>query len=121
MKRADSAIYHIVKDMGMEDALKLHRINKLWNTLFQEPLSLHTSPSRLSKGQLVINVDSPVWLQEISFYKADIIKKLSRFGVKDIRLKGHRPFLNSIGKAAKNSDGRGPRLRPGIDPAGKGD
>jgi hypothetical protein len=87
LEKADSAIYSLVKDLGMENALRLYHIKASWGAIFQEPLSLHTSPSKFTDGVLIINVDSPVWLQQINFYKTNIIKKLSRFGVKDIRLK----------------------------------
>lgn len=87
MERADSALSQLVKDLGMESALRLHRIKARWDSLFGAPLSSHIYPSRLDKGQLLINADSPAWLQQTSFYKADMLEKLGPFGVKDIRLR----------------------------------
>ncbi len=34
-----------------------------------------------------MNVDSNVWLQELKFYKEDILKKLSSYGVKTLKLR----------------------------------
>ena len=34
------------------------------------------SPSLLARGELLLTVDSPVWLQELNFYRRDILKKL---------------------------------------------
>ncbi|MBI4824071.1 MAG: DUF721 domain-containing protein [Nitrospirae bacterium] len=87
MQRAGSVIHSIIKDLGMEDNLCLYRMKSEWHSLFQPPVCLHMSPSSLSEAHLTINVDSPQWLQEISFYKEDIIRKLHGFGVKDIRLR----------------------------------
>ncbi len=45
------------------------------------------SPASLREGELLINVDSPVWLQQLNFYKDTIIKKLNGFGIKTVRFK----------------------------------
>jgi hypothetical protein len=36
---------------------------------------------------MLLNVDSPVWLQELNYFKKDIIEKLCPYGIKDIRFK----------------------------------
>lgn len=59
------------------------------------------SASALISEQLTINVDSPQWLHEISFYKEDIIKKLHIFGVKDIRLRVGRVRPNEYKPSKK--------------------
>lgn len=87
MQRAGSALSPVLKELGMESAIALHRLRGQWGSLFGEALSLHARPVSLSGGRLLINVDSPVWLQELSFLKADMAEKLKGFGVKDIRLR----------------------------------
>lgn len=87
LERADSALSRLVKDLGMENALRLHRIKARWEDLFGEPLSSHIYPARLDGGHLLVNADSPAWLQQTSFYKAEMLEKLRPFGVKDIRLR----------------------------------
>lgn len=104
MERADSALSQLIRDLGMESALRLHRIKARWDSLFGEPLSLHIYPSRLDKGQLLVNADSPAWLQQTSFYKADMLEKLGPFGVKDIRLR--------IGPVRRRPPRQSPRERP---------
>lgn len=44
-------------------------------------------PSKLSEGEILLNVDSPVWLQELNYYKEDIIKKLNSYGIKEVRFR----------------------------------
>lgn len=87
MKRADSLLIPFIRDLGIEDSVRLAEIKKNWYNLFNKPLSYHMSPSMLSEGEILLNVDSPVWLQELNFYKEDIIKKLSPYSVKDIRFR----------------------------------
>lgn len=87
MKKVGSLITPFLKNLGVEEAVGFEKIRRDWQTLFNEPLSLHMYPSTLKNGELMINVDSPVWLQQISFYKADIIKKLAGRGITDVRLR----------------------------------
>lgn len=95
VKRADSLLTHLIRDLGIEDGIRLAMMKREWYSLFQKPLSYHVSPCRLSEGELLLNVDSPVWLQELNFFKEEIIKKLGSYGVREVRFKlGRIPRAN---------------------------
>ena len=94
MKRADSVLIPFIRELGIEDGVKLAEIRRNWYNLFDKPLSYHMSPLILSKGDILLNVDSPVWLQELTFYKEDIIKKMSSYGVKAVRFRLGRVSRN---------------------------
>jgi hypothetical protein len=68
----------------MEERLTLARLQKQWATLFDEPLSLHTYPASLNNGILVVNVDSPLWLQQLKYFKQAMLKKLESYRIKTI-------------------------------------
>jgi hypothetical protein len=85
--RADSLLIPLIKEHGIQDGLRFFEIKKKWNSLFNDPLSYHMSPVKLSEADLLINVDSHIWLQELNFYRDDIIKKLSSYGVKNVRFR----------------------------------
>jgi hypothetical protein len=87
VKRADSLIIPLVKELGVEDGVRLAEMKKNWDDLFNEPLVSHMSPFMLSEGEVILNVDSPVWLQELNFLKEDIIKKLHHYGVRSVRFR----------------------------------
>ncbi len=87
VKKIGSLIAPLVREIGIEEAVRFGEIKKKWKELFKEPLSLHMYPSRLSNGELLINVDSPLWLQQLTFLKTQIIKNLTSFQVKDIRFR----------------------------------
>jgi hypothetical protein len=71
----------------MEGALELGRIAGNWGALFNGPLALHTSPESLSGGILTVNVDSPSWLHQAGFFKAQMISRLRPYGVTSIRFR----------------------------------
>ncbi|MEW6068205.1 MAG: DUF721 domain-containing protein [Nitrospirota bacterium] len=86
MKRAGSLLAPLISNLGLEDALRLAEIKSNWHKLFND-LSYHMSPFKLSNGEIILNVDSPVWLQELNFHKETIIKKLRSHGINTIRLR----------------------------------
>lgn len=87
MNRIDEIISPFLKGLGVEEAVRLEGIKKEWSNFFGEPLSLHMHPLSLKNGELMINVDSPVWLQQISFFKTEIINKLTAFDVIEVRFR----------------------------------
>lgn len=50
-------------------------------------MALHAWPVNLDRSILTIVVDSPAWLQQLSFLKDDLVAKLAEFGVQDIRFR----------------------------------
>lgn len=107
MKRADSLLKNVIRDLGIKDGVSLAGIKREWHNLFHEPVSFHMMPVRLSIDELLLNVDSPVWLQELKFYKQDIIKKLSPYGVKDVRFRlGSVKSTTDTGAGNKRSRAR---------------
>lgn len=87
MKKVDSLLRPLVRDFGMESDIKFIELKKNWHILFNGLLVCHMSPYRLTEGVILLNVDSPVWLQELKYFKRDIVGKLSLYGVKDVRFK----------------------------------
>jgi len=87
VKRVDDLLLPLVKDFGIQDNIRLAEIKKSWYSLFKDPLSSHMSPYKLSEGEILLNVDSPVWLHELNYFKKDIIKTLSSYGVRELRFR----------------------------------
>ena len=112
MKKVSTLIPRLLKELGLEEAARFERIKKEWSAIFREPLSLHMAPSALKNGELLIAVDSPVWLQQISLFKADIMKSVGPFGVKEVRFR-----IGHIGKKTerkKEADEVRPREKPSL-------
>jgi predicted nucleic acid-binding Zn ribbon protein len=74
----------------MKEKMRLESLRTHWPRLMGEPLSLHTRPARVDSGVLLINVDSPAWLQQIKYFKQDILEKLSEFDIQDVIFKHGR-------------------------------
>ncbi len=87
VKRVGSLLRPLVREFGIESSIRFIEVEKNWHTLFNQPLSSHMVPCKITEGVILLNVDSPVWLQELNYFKKDIIKKLSPYGIKEVRFK----------------------------------
>jgi len=100
LHRVGGQIQRIARNLGFESSLRLARIKGQWDVIFSGPVSLHARPVSLVRSTLTIVVDSPAWLQQLSFLKDDLVSKLAAFGVKDVRFRtGHiprKPPSNSV-------------------------
>ncbi|MCK4911525.1 MAG: DUF721 domain-containing protein [Thermodesulfovibrionales bacterium] len=85
MHRVGAQIQRLARSLGFESSLRLSRIKGQWDDIFSGPVTLHAWPVNLKRSTLTIVVDSPAWLQQLSFLKDDLVAKLEGFGVKDIR------------------------------------
>ena len=87
MKKVGSLLRHLIKNLDIEEGVRLAEIKKHWQSLFGGPLPCHVAPSRLSGGDLLLNVDSPVWLQEMNIHREEVLRKLGSFGVRSVRFR----------------------------------
>ncbi len=87
MERAESLLTPLLKRLGIDEDVRLIRIRNDWHRIFDKPLSLHMSPSRLLEGELLLNVDSPIWMQQLNFCRNEILCKLKKYGVRNLRLR----------------------------------
>jgi len=95
MDNAASILTSVFKSLGMEERLVLARLQKDWPTLFDEPLSCHIYPASLNNGILIIKVDSPLWMQQLKYFKKNILEKLSPYRIKNIDLRHGRTVERS--------------------------
>jgi hypothetical protein len=87
VKKAGSLLGPLIRELGIEEDVKLAGILKDWQSLFGKPLADHMIPYKFSQGEMLLHVDSPIWLNELNFCKRDIIKKLKQFGVREVRFR----------------------------------
>jgi len=79
----------MLKEVGLDKAMAQHSALWIWNEVVGEAVAKRTHPETVKHHILTVNVDSPVWRQELTFQKSDIVKKLNqKLGsgtIKDIR------------------------------------
>ncbi|HEB76096.1 MAG TPA: DUF721 domain-containing protein [Nitrospirae bacterium] len=103
MEPLTGGLSEIIKELGLYEGLKLEFLRRDFSTIFPPPMGEHIHPSSLRRGQLLVVVDSHVWLNELRLHENEMLKRLSGYGVESIRFKLGRVY---------SKKGRGTAARP---------
>ena len=80
-----------MRDRGLEGKLREHNLHKQWDEIIGEPISSHTRPDTIRFGTLHVLVDSSAWLQQLTFLKPELMRKVESYigkgVIKDITLR----------------------------------
>lgn len=91
MRRIGPQVKGLASELGLEGPMKLDALRERWEEIVGGALAAHLWPRSLSESVLHVSVDSPLWLEHANYYRAEILKKMEPFGIKDIRLKAGPP------------------------------
>lgn len=87
MKKAEAVLGPMLKRLGIESGVRLERIRSDWFDIFEAGLASHMYPATCTEHELLLNVDSPAWMQQFTYYKKDIVRKLAPYGITDARFR----------------------------------
>ena len=76
--------------------------------MFSGPMALHSQPVSLQGKRLTVAVDSPAWLQQLTYIKPQLLKRLSHYGISDITIRVGRLSLDNQAEPEKRSPDREP-------------
>ena len=76
MERLGQVLGRIVKGYGLEGRMLEATLEARWAGLVGDALAAHTRPGRLQRRTLQVLVDSPAWLHELTFLKAELLATL---------------------------------------------
>ena len=77
----------VLRRLGLEDQEWLGQLGDEWSKLAGDAVAKHSRPGRVQQGNLVVFVDSSVWLSELARYgKAVLLANVQkRFGNERIK------------------------------------
>jgi predicted nucleic acid-binding Zn ribbon protein len=77
----------VMKKLGLEQRLQQSQVFFLWPEIVGSDIAHHAQPVSLRNGLLVVAVDHPIWLQELSRYHKPLMlqKVQERVGKKAVR------------------------------------
>jgi hypothetical protein len=106
-ERVGAILKPLLTRLSLEDKITLSRLRREWSQVFGDPLSRHTGPAEIDKGTLVIAVDTPVWLQQLKFFRQEMLEKLNGYGIRDIRFRLGRVYRNNPDSGQAGGDAKG--------------
>ena len=87
MKKTGAVLGPLLRNLGLENGVRLALIKNDWYEIFDEQITSQLFPVSFSDRELLLHVASPIWMQQCSFHKSEIIKKLSAYDVQNIRFR----------------------------------
>ena len=87
MKKTGAVLGPLLRNLGLESGVRLARLKNDWYEIFDEQITAQLFPVSLSDRELLLHVTSPIWMQQCSFHKNEILKKLSAYDVQNIRFR----------------------------------
>ena len=85
----DQLVPKVVKGLGLEQRLQESQVLFLWPDIVGKDIARHATPMSLRNKLLIVAVDHPVWLQELSRYHKSLLlqkvrERIGKTAVRDI-------------------------------------
>lgn len=68
----------VLGELGLDGVAKAHRIGAIWQEAVGEQVAAHCRPIGLRGDVLEVEVDSPVWSQQLQLRKPELLAALER-------------------------------------------
>ena len=92
--RVGSLVKQLLGQPGLGEQLTRHQAWLIWDQLVGKQIAAHARPLKLRKGVLEVQVDHPVWMQQLQLLKPQIMQKITaqipNAGITDIYLRQTR-------------------------------
>ncbi len=78
VEKLSRTLQKILAARGLSGRLDIFRIIGQWEVLVGDVIARHTQPLSLKGKKLSVQVDSSVWMQQLSLLKPELIEKVNR-------------------------------------------
>ena len=93
-ERVGSLLKQLLNEPGIGEQITRHQAWLIWDKLVGEQIAARARPLKLRKGVLEVQVDHPVWMQQLQLMKPQILAKINakipNAGITDIYLRQSR-------------------------------
>ncbi len=93
-ERVSSLLKQLLGQPGLGEQITRHQAWLIWDQLVGEQIAARARPFKLRKGVLEVQVDHPVWMQQLQMLKPTILEKINakipNAGITDIYLRQKR-------------------------------
>jgi predicted nucleic acid-binding Zn ribbon protein len=70
-------LQQVLRQYGLEHKFLEHRMTEAWEEVVGKTIAAHTLPETVRFKKLILRVDSSVWMQQLTFYKKEMIQKIN--------------------------------------------
>ena len=78
MKKLGIVIDHLIKSEGIEQPILQNKALINWEEIVGKQIAKHSTPEEVKHGVMVVRVETPVWRNELTLRKNEILEKLNK-------------------------------------------
>lgn len=78
VEKLSQTLQRLLTSRGLAGRLGIYRIIGHWNGVVGAAIARHAQPCFIRGKKLTVQVDSPVWMQQLSLLKSELIDKLNK-------------------------------------------
>ena len=68
----------VLSSLGIKEGVERRKAILVWDKVVGREIRNHTKPRYVRGKKIWVDVDDPIWIQQLSFLKPKILKKLNR-------------------------------------------
>jgi len=68
---------NVLSSLGIKKGIERQRAIVVWDKVVGRDIRRHTKPRYVRGKKIWVDVDDPIWIQQLSFLKSKILKKLN--------------------------------------------
>ena len=81
MQSVGALVGQVLGDLGLDGVALAHRIGAQWAEIVGPEIAAHCRPLGIRAGVLELEVESPVWSQQLQLRKSELLERLAeQFG-----------------------------------------
>jgi len=77
-RRLGEALSEVAADLNLDDPDDVASVMSAWPEAVGEAIAAHVRPRRLQDGELLVEVDAPVWATQLRYLEEDVLRRLGR-------------------------------------------
>jgi predicted nucleic acid-binding Zn ribbon protein len=77
-RRLGEALSEVAADLHLDDPADVAAVMAAWSEAVGEAVAAHVRPRRLHDGELLVEVDAPVWATQLRYLEEDLLRRLGR-------------------------------------------
>ena len=78
VRRIGEVLSEVAADLQLDDPDDVAAVMAAWPEAVGEAVAAHVRPRRLHDGELLVEVDAPVWATQLRYLEDDVLRRLGR-------------------------------------------
>lgn len=71
-------IDHVLEELSLGSVVEQHTVFREWESRVGSEIARAAQPHRLDGSTLIVHVENPAWMNELSLRQGDVLERLNR-------------------------------------------